>query len=142
MFKKSIGQNMPVKFKFLISLFVAVVLVFACSSNKSDKDKNNQTSQKQQQQTPDPKDQYRMVEVFENDKNQMIDLIEGPATFLITFEGEGNFRALLFNTEGKQLEVLADVNGNYKGKKTITVPQTSAYILDVHCKGKWSVFRE
>ncbi len=141
MFKKSIGQNMPVKFKFLISLLIAGTLVFACSSNKSDKDKGNQTSQKQQQQ-PDPKDQYRMVELFENDKNQMIDLIEGTATFLITYEGEGNFRAILFDTDGKQLEVLADVNGNYKGKKTITVPQTSAYILDVHCKGKWSVFRE
>jgi hypothetical protein len=83
-----------------------------------------------------------MVEMFSDDKTQMIDLIEGKATFQIIFEGEGNFKVNVLYTDGKLLDTLANVNGNYKAKKTITVPTTSAYILDVHCKGKWSVYRE
>ncbi len=131
------------RLKFICALFAVLALVFACSSNKSDKDKENQTSQKQQQQQPtEPKDQYRIAEIFENDKNQMVDLIEGPASFDIMFDGTGNFKAELLYTDGRPFEVLADVNGSYKGKKVITVPQTSAYILDVHCTGKWSVYKE
>ncbi len=134
---------MPDRLKFLFALFVVMFMVFACSSNKSDKDKENQTSQNnQKQQQTEPKDQYRIAEIFENDKNQMVDLIEGKATFDIMFEGEGNFKANLLYNDGRPFEVLADVNGSYKGKKVITVPQTSAYILDVHCTGKWSVYKE
>ena len=131
------------RFKYLFALFVVIFLFFACSSDKSDKDKENQSSQKQQQQQQtEPKDQYRIAEIFENDKSQMVDLIEGTATFNIMFEGEGNFKATLLFTDGKPFQVLADVNGSYKGKKVVTIPQTSAYILDVNCKGKWSVYKE
>jgi hypothetical protein len=134
---------MQIKLRFLISLVLMLAVMIACSSNKSDKDKGNQTNQNnQQQQKPESKDQYRMSEMFEDDKSQMIDLIEGKANFVIIFEGEGNFKANVLTTDGKLIEVLADVNGNYKGKKTINVPQTTAYVLDVHCKGKWSVYRE
>ena len=80
--------------------------------------------------------------MFDDDKSQMIDLIQGKAVFAIVFEGEGNFKANILNVDGTLLAVLADVNGNYKGKKTVDVPTTTAYILDVHCKGKWSVYRE
>lgn len=130
---------MKYRIKFLLSVLIAALLVFSCSSNKSDKDKQTTKTAPQQ---PDPKDQYRMVEMFDNDKNQMIDLIQGKATFQIVYEGEGNFKATILTTDGKVLDVLADVNGNYKAKKTIDVPETTAYILDVHCKGKWSVYRE
>ena len=128
--------------KFLISLLVVLFAVFACGSNKSDKNKNEQTNQTKQQTPPDPKEQYRMGEMYDNDKTQMIDLIQGKAVFQIEFEGEGNFKANILNTDGTLLVVLADLNGNYKGKKTIDVPKTTGYILDVHCKGKWSVYRE
>ena len=132
------------KLKFLISLVIVISIVFACGSKKSDKNKDetNQTNQTKQQTPPDPKEQYRMAEIFENDKNQMIDLIQGKAVFQIEFEGEGNFKANILNTDGTLFAVLADLNGSYKGKKTIDVPKTTAYILDVHCKGKWSVYRE
>lgn len=130
---------MKYRIKFLLSVLIAALIVFSCSSNKSDKDKQTTKTTPQQ---PDPKDQYRMVEMFENDKNQMIDLIQGKATFQIVFEGEGNFKATILTTDGKVLDVLADVKGNYKAKKTIDVPETTAYILDVHSNGKWSVYRE
>ena len=123
----------------IFSVLIAAALISGCG-NKSEKDKQNQTNQQKTQ--PDPKDQYRMVEMFDDDKNQMIDLIQGKATFQIVYEGAGNFKAKVLNTDGTELAILADVTGNYKGKKTIDVPLTTAYILDVHCKGKWSVYRE
>jgi hypothetical protein len=129
------------KLKFLISLIVVLSIVFACSSNKSDKDKNNKTNQKQET-SQAPKEQYRMAEMYDNDKTQMIDLIQGKAAFQIIYNGEGNFKANILKTDGTLLAVLADVNGSYKGKMTVDVPATTAYILDVHCKGQWSVYRE
>jgi len=123
--------------KFLLSLLVIASLVFACGK-KSDKD--NQTTQ--QQPEPERKDQYRMSEMFSGNKAQIIDLIEGPATFEIEHEGNSNFTARLLNPDGTLVELLADVTGSYRGTKTITVPKTSSYILEVKTEGRWSVFRK
>ena len=129
---------MRYKIKFLLSIFVIAALVFACGK-KSDKDK--QTTQTQQQE-PEKKDQYRIAEMFSGNKEQIIDLIAGPATFEIEHEGNSTFIARLLNGDGSLVEVLADVNGNYRGTKTITVPKTSSYILDVKTTGRWSVYRK
>ena len=124
-------------FKFLLSLLVIASLVFACGK-KSDKD--NQTTQ--QQPEPERKDQYRMSEMFSGNKAQIIDLIEGPALFEIEHEGNSNFTARLLNSDGTLVELLADVTGSYRGTKTITVPKTSSYILEVKTEGRWSVSRK
>lgn len=88
------------------------------------------------------KDQYRIAEMYTDSKSQIIDLIEGPATFEIKYEGSGNFTAKLLNSNGEIAEILADVNGPYSGTKAVTVPRTGSYILDVKCKGSWSVYRK
>lgn len=124
--------------KFLFSIFVIATLVFACGK-KSDKDKP--TTQTQQQE-PEKKDQYRIAESYTGSREQIIDLIAGPATFEIEHEGNSTFNARLLNSDGSLVEVLADVNGNYRGTKTITVPKTSSYILDVKTSGRWSVNRK
>jgi len=128
------------KIKFIIIVFCAV-LICSCNSNKSDQDKTTSGDKSKTIQT-DPKDQYRMVEDFQDDKDQMIDLIEGKATFDISYQGEGNFNAVILTTDGKQIDQLANVNGNYKATKTIQVPQTTGYILRVRCKGTWSIYRK
>jgi hypothetical protein len=56
--------------------------------------------------------------------------------------GDTHFKATLMYPDGRVLDVLADVEGSYKGKKRIDVPETTAYILDVNCSGPWSVYRE
>ena len=122
---------------FLLSLLVIAALVFACGK-KSEKD--SQTTQ--QQPEPERKDQYRMSEMFSGSKAQIIDLIEGPATFEIEHEGSSQFTARLLNPDGTQVALLADVTGNYRGTKSITVPKTSSYILDVKTEGRWSVYRK
>lgn len=126
--------------KFLLSLIVIASLVFACSKKST---KDQQTTQTQQQQPePERKDQYRIAEMYSGSRQQIIDLIEGTATFDIEHRGDSTFTARLLNSDGTLVVVLADVKGNYKGTKTITAPKTSAYILDVRTTGTWSVYRK
>ncbi len=125
--------------KFLLTLIVIASLVFACGKKSS---KDEQTTQTQQQPEPERKDQYRIAEMYSGSRQQIIDLIEGTATFDIEHQGDSTFTARLLNSDGTLVAVLADVKGNYKGTKTITAPKTSAYILDVRTTGTWSVYRK
>jgi hypothetical protein len=135
---------MTEKIKFFLSVFILVIFAFACS--RFNAERNSDKQQQQQKQTkkeePEKKDQYRIAENFKDNKSQIIDLIEGPATFDIKYEGNSNFNVRVLNSDGTVLDVLADVTGSYKGTKTITVPKTSSYILDVKCQGTWSVYRK
>jgi hypothetical protein len=131
------------KFKYFLSLAVSIALFFACSSDK-DKSKQNVDNYKvQEKDTIDiRKDQYRIAENFTGSKNQIIDLIKGPATFDITHQGTGKFVCTLMLADGTVISLLTDVTGDYKGKKQVEVPETRAYILDVKTEGVWSVYRE
>lgn len=127
--------------KYLFSILILIGIITACSGNKSEKEK--QSVQKQYKDTVKiNKDQYRVAEIFTDNKNQIIDLLKGPATFEIQYLGDTHFKATLMYPDGRIVAVLAEVDGNYKGKKRIEVPETTAYILDVQCKGQWSVYRE
>ena len=126
--------------KFAFSLLILFLIVTACNSDKSDKDKKTTTNKPDT--TKVNKDQYRVAEIFTGSKDQLIDLIKGPATFNIFHEGTGKFKVQLKYPDGQVVELLADVTGDYKGKKQITVPETRAYDLDVETEGKWSVYRE
>ncbi|MCI0449780.1 MAG: hypothetical protein L0Y79_08355 [Chlorobi bacterium] len=131
------------RLRFTVSILVFIAVIFSCSSDKSTKNKQNTQTQNRQKDTVQiNKDQYRIAEGFTGSKNQIIDLIKGPATFVLTHQGEGKFTARLMYPDGQLVEVLADVTGNYTGKKRIDVPETRAYVLDVHTEGVWSVYRE
>lgn len=126
--------------KFLISLLVIVSLITACS--RSSRKQQQQTTQPQKQEEPESKDQYRIAEMFTGSKAQIIDLIQGTADFKIEFEGDSTCVMRLLNPDGSLVDVLADVKGSYRGKKTINVPRTGSYILDVKTAGRWSVYRQ
>ena len=68
--------------------------------------------------------------------------MKGPANFILTHQGEGKFEVRLMHPDGELIAVLADVTGNFTGKKKVDVPETRAYILDVKTDGVWSVYRE
>ena len=128
--------------KFAVSLLVIIAAILACSTNKSDKDKQNTQNKKQQDTVHINKDQYRIAEQFTGSKSQIIDLMQGPANFVLTHQGDGHFKATLMYADGTIIDVLADVTGNYTGKKRIEVPETRAYILNVETTGTWSAYRE
>jgi hypothetical protein len=125
--------------KFLISLLVIVSLITACSRSSR---KEQQTIQTPKKEEPESKDQYRIAEMFTGSKAQIIDLIQGTADFKMEYEGDSTFTVRLLNPDGSLVDVLADVSGSYKGKKTINVPKTGSYILDVKTTGRWSVYRQ
>ena len=126
--------------KFTILALLFAVFAAGCGSKKSGNVDNYKVQEKDTINIK--KDQYRVAEIFEGNKNQIIDLIKGPASFNITHEGQGPFKCTLMYADGTIVDVLADVTGDYKGKKNITVPETRAYVLDVKTDGKWSVYRE
>jgi hypothetical protein len=131
------------KLRFIVSVIVFMAVVFSCSSDKSKRDKQNTQLQNRQKDTVQiNKDQYRMAEQFTGSKNQIIDLIKGPATFVITHQGSGKFTARLIYPDGQLVDVLAEVSGNFTGKKRVEVPETRAYVLDIQTEGVWSVYRE
>ncbi len=126
--------------KFAFSLIIMFLIVIACNSDKTEKEKTTTTNKPDT--TNFKKDQYRVAEMFTGSKDQIIDLMQGPATFVLVHEGTGKFKVQLKYADGQVVEVLADVMGDFKGKKQITVPETRAYDLDVETEGKWSVYRE
>jgi len=126
-----------------MALFSALLLSFltGCGSDKSKKD--NQNTRNQKDTTVINKDQYRIAEIFTGGKNQIIDLMQGPATFDVTHKGPGKFYAALKFPDGTLLKLLADVTGDYKAKVKVDVPETRAYVLDVETPdGEWSIYRE
>jgi hypothetical protein len=126
--------------KYLISLLVIVSLITACS--RSSRKQQQTATETQKKEEPESKDQYRIAENFTGSKAQIIDLIQGTADFKIEFEGDSTCVMRLLNPDGSLVDVLADVRGNYRGKKTINVPRTGSYILDVKTTGRWSVYRQ
>jgi hypothetical protein len=127
------------KTAFLI--VTALIILQGCSGKKKDNFVDNYKVQTKD--TADiNKDQYRIAEIFEGDKNQMHDLIKGPATFYIMHQGTGPFKITLLKNDGTLLGILAEGTGDFKGKKEMDIPETTAYILDVKTTGKWSVYRE
>jgi hypothetical protein len=128
------------RIKYIISILILFLITTACSRFSGDKNiDKKQTTTKEE---PEKKDQYRIAENYSDNKSQIIDLIVGPATFEIKYEGTSTFIAKILNSDGTVLDVLADVTGSYKGTKTIHVPKTTSYILDVKCTGIWSIYRK
>jgi hypothetical protein len=124
-----------------ILLAALIALGSGCTRHKAGTDRDK--LKESQKVAAEKKDQYRMAEIFENDKTQIIDLMEGPATFDIKYDGNSTFTCRLLNNLGDIVDILADNRqGPFKDTKSITVPKTSSYILDVKTTGSWSVYRK
>ncbi|HWA07455.1 MAG TPA: hypothetical protein VG961_12960 [Ignavibacteria bacterium] len=127
--------------KTVFFVILAAILLAGCSKDKGKNFVDNYKVQPKDTAGIN-KDQYRIAEIFEGDKNQMHDLIKGPATFDIMHQGTGPFKITLLKNDGTLFAVLAEGTGDFKGKKELEIPETTAYILDVKSTGKWSVYRE
>ena len=127
--------------KTAFSIIILFIFVTGCSKDKDKKFVDNYKVQPKD--TADiNKDQYRIEEIFQGDKSQMHDLIKGPATFDIIHQWSGSFKIILLKNDWTVFAVLAEGTGDFKGKKELVIPETTAYILDVTTTGKWSVYRE
>jgi outer membrane lipoprotein-sorting protein len=128
--------------KIMFILVMTLSFMQGCKGDKSARDNQNTQNQKKDTNVIN-KDQYRIAEIFTGGKNQIIDLMQGPATFDVTHKGPGKFYAALKYPDGTLLKLLADVTGDYKAKVKVDVPETRAYVLDVETPdGEWSIYRE
>jgi hypothetical protein len=105
------------------------VKIFA--NTKSDNNNNTSVSQSYTQ----PKISIKQS----GNTAQLIDLNEGLAQFNINYPGYSNISVFILKTNGDPVASVADSKGPYKRNKTVYVPQTGQYILDVKCDGEWSV---
>ena len=133
---------MKTSYKLILLILLLSAGISGCDWMSAFK-KKDKPKEVQKTTTPsEKKDQYRDQEFFWDNKTQIIDLIEGPATFEIKYDGDTTFNVHLLSNEGDLVEILAEVNGSYKASKTITVPKTASYLLDVKTKGRWSVYKK
>jgi hypothetical protein len=133
---------------FVVILVVVIIIGILLKKEKSTTPNyyNKQIKNVKVQNTPseieEHKDQYRIGVTFKGDKSQITDLIEGNATFDISHFGYSHFTAHLLKPDGTLIAVLADVDGSYKGTKTVKIPETGIYIFDVKTTGEWSFSRK
>lgn len=140
-FCKANKVNIMNEIKYFFSIFLLIVILQSCTSDKDKKDSGEKRKTGKDTVTI-PTDQYRVEEWNTGSKNQIIDLIQGSAEFHIQHKGTGSFKAIVMYPDGKIIDVLAEVNGDYRGKKTIQIPETRAYILKVETEGYWSIYRQ
>ncbi len=99
------------------------------------------------QKTPDEladsihKQQYRLEYTVDNTVDekmlQIIHLNKGEVYFSMEHFGDSEFIVTLKTPEEVLVATLADIKGKNKIAKTIVVPETGPYLLEVNTKGKW-----
>lgn len=128
-----------------IKIFLTVVLIIAVIAVgywllRSNRDYfiNNSPNSKTTTENTN-KDQYSLSYSNSGNLVQTIHLNKGTAAFDIAYEGDSDFLVTIFTNEGKLIGTLAQEKSAFRGRKTIDVPETDAYLLDVKTKGKWDI---
>jgi hypothetical protein len=134
-------------FKIILGFIsVLVVIAFIGLLVKKDSplfpDKEDNKTVSQQNTSEEPKDQYRIGVTFTGDKSEIVDLVQGKATFDLTYLGNSKFTARILKPDGDVIGVLADVTGHYKGTRMMEIPETGSYLMDVKTTGEWSIARK
>ena len=126
-------------------IFIVVVIIIAVIASgywllRSNRDlllKNSNANNVQEKDTP--RDQYSLSYAHTGSLVQTIHLNKGTASFDIAYDGDSDFLVTIFTNEGKLIGTLAQEKATFRGRKTIDVPETDAYLLDVKTKGKWDI---
>lgn len=73
-----------------------------------------------------------------SEASQPFNLSEGVALFTFQYSGGSQFRAVLLDSTGRQVEVLADVDTNTNGSTAAGV-KSGQYVVDVTAAGAWEI---
>jgi hypothetical protein len=68
-----------------------------------------------------------------------LDLNAGLAVFSFSTEGSGRFAVTLVDPAGKGIELIAFFTGPGEGSKSINIPATGTYHLNIEAPGPWKV---
>lgn len=125
-----------INLKYIIIFFLSVFLI-SCGRHIADRENENAAGIKEE-----PKDQYRLGVTFEGSQSQIIDMIQGKATYEFRHLGDSRFVVKIMKPDGSFVVPIVDVTGNYNGVHSFMVPETGAYILDVKTDGTWSFMKK
>ncbi|MBE2255374.1 MAG: hypothetical protein IAE65_04170 [Ignavibacteria bacterium] len=82
---------------------------------------------------------YRMSYSQSGNRDLIIDLLPGDATFVMEYNGNGNFKVRLLTNTGQFVQELANTNGKFKGVAKYNVPEINPYLLEVRADGPWTI---
>jgi hypothetical protein len=130
-------------FKYFGSILFVVIIITALGVyvRNNDISKCREAIAKGNNQEDQTSEQYKMYFSFNGDKSQIIDLIEGKASFSLVYFGDSKFTARILKPDGTPVATLADVNGSYRGINVVDVPETGPYIFYVKTIGVWELAR-
>lgn len=83
--------------------------------------------------------QYKFAYTGNGDMSNIISLNRGSSLFEFYHIGKGDFYADVRHSDGRLLKVLAQTNGNYRGRMEVEVPETDAYTINIKTSGEWGL---
>ncbi|MCX7833369.1 MAG: hypothetical protein N2490_04085 [Ignavibacteria bacterium] len=83
--------------------------------------------------------QYKFSYNGKGNLKQIIHLNKGEALFTTNHKGDNNYTVELKTANDSLIKVIFNVNGDFKGKQVINVPENDAYILDIKTEGEWEI---
>lgn len=98
---------------------------------KTGKDMDKELSDKQIQ--------YRLAyNDYPGNLTQTIALNRGPALFEVKHRGQHQYSFMLFTPQGQLISEIATGTGDLDTWKTVDIPETTAYLLEVKTDGVWT----
>jgi hypothetical protein len=83
--------------------------------------------------------QYRMNYNYSGHQDLIIDLLQGPVTFVMEYPGNDNFRVMLKTNKGEDVKLLIDKKGPVAELVKMDAPYLGPYLLEVRTTGTWRV---
>lgn len=147
-----IEQNQPKKKKrwvwwvIGIMLFFVLVGVFSDDEEKKPDSKaiTEKDSQVEQAGVSEPKEEVvpepSPIELSGTGQqaSQKFTLENGLSVFKITHTGRSNFIVNLMDSDGQNIELLANEIGSFDGAKAVGIAKKGEYLLNISADGKWT----
>ena len=76
---------------------------------------------------------------FGQQATRKFSLNRGLSVFKLTHNGDANFAAVLMDSNGTYIDLLANVIGNFDGSKAVRIPRSGEYLINITANGNWQV---
>lgn len=139
-----IEQNQPKKKKRWVWWVIGILLFFVLVGVFSD-DVEKKSDSKAVAEKTEPKEEVvpepSPIELSGTGQqaSQKFTLENGLSVFKMTHTGRSNFIVNLMDSDGKNIELLANEIGTFDGAKAVGIVKKGEYLLDISADGKWTV---
>jgi hypothetical protein len=135
-------KGLDFRYKYLLSVFFLIVMIgsvgYLLHRNHSRKIYSMSRS-KIDSTSSSIKEQQRISLSAEGTNKRTVDLTKGLVELSVSYSGNSNILVNMLNRDGEPFAKVLEHYGPCIRKRTIFVPESGQYILDVKCEGKWSI---